>query len=308
MQESLKKLPMELSAIYELILSRVRDVKVVEPEESGMRIIEIVLCSARRLRLDELQHALATKDDDNEFHEEGCFQQNEILARTGGLLIIEADQTVLFMHHTVDEFLNRPEVYDENFEKGHLRLARKCLAYASFKTFKGPCEEIEQLHERYRFLKYAVYRLGYHLSQCIVASSITVQEATAFLEKDVPLASLQVIATKILTIPSHDRMNALLQGSSTLHLAILWDIEPLVKFLVSEGANINAKGFKDATPIQIAARTLSASSTKFLIDGKADLSVVDVEGRTALDLILTRSWRDMTLRISNIQLMTFLLD
>ena len=306
MRDSLKKLPLELSTIYNNALVRVRD-ETPEPEESGLRIVEIVLCSARRLFLDELQHALATKKDDDAFHEDGCYRHSEILARTGGLLTIEEDQSVQFMHHTVDEYLKQPQVYDENFSHGHLRLAQKCRAYLSFTIFKRPSEDIERLHREYHFLRYAAYRLGYHMSKCIAVGLIGFDEATEFLEKNVPLASLQVVASKILTIPSANRMDKFLEESSILTLAILWDIKPLVEHLIREGANVEVKSFKDATPLHIAARTASVSSTRFLLEAKADVSATDIEGRTALDLIMSRPWVDMIIRINDLQLLTFLI-
>ncbi len=213
---------LELSTIYELTLRRIRD-EATEPEESGLQIIEIVLCATKYLYLDELQHTLATEEGDNKFHAEDYYKQKEILARTGGLLTIENDQIVIFIHHTVDEYLNQQKVYHEYFNDGHLRLTRKYLAYVSFTTFKKPRKRMDQLrlHQQYPFLRYAAHRLGYHVSKCITTKSITIREATTFLEKNVPLASLQVIASKILTIPSADRMDVFLRQSSTLHLAIL---------------------------------------------------------------------------------------
>ncbi|KAI1406847.1 hypothetical protein F5Y13DRAFT_207411 [Hypoxylon sp. FL1857] len=287
-RESLKELPPEVSEVYGRALKRVsercNDSKT--NPQSGIGILGIALCSRRPPYLEELRHALATRYPRPEFNESGLPSESEILAQTGGFLTIENDRSVAFMHHTIDEYFKRREVYDEYFTYSHLHLARKCLTYVSHTNFT----EISEA--KYPFLRYAVHTLGYHISECIPSNSIHHTEILRFLRSDIPLVSLQAVASKIMKYPDVESIKSLKDESSTLHLAILWGLESIVKYLIENGtANIEERGFLGMTPLHMAAKCASLLSTKMLIDANADVSSVDSWGRTALDLVLERPWR-----------------
>jgi hypothetical protein len=77
--ESLEDLPVGLSQLYKLVLDLIRE-RTGDAADSGLQIVETVLCAARRLRPNELQHALATCKGDSNFNKLGCPVMGKILA------------------------------------------------------------------------------------------------------------------------------------------------------------------------------------------------------------------------------------
>jgi ankyrin repeat protein len=57
----------------------------------------------------------------------------------------------------------------------------------------------------------------------------------------------------------------------------------MVEFLISHGANINAKTDRGSTPLHLAAEQGHKDIVKLLIDKGANINVKDVYGRTPLD-------------------------
>jgi hypothetical protein len=300
--ESLETLPTDIRDIYRLMLERVVE-ESHGTTDQGLRIVETILCAVRRLSLAELQCALAIRDGDKEFQAEGCPSREKILGRTGGLITIDDNKIVLFMHHTVDQFLGEEDVFAGYFPNGHVNMKNKCLTYVSFEHFREPAHDIDMLKRQHPFLEYAAYRLGHHMSICFERGEMELCHATKFItdSERMPKAALQVIAEKILTIPSADRIPELIKRCSYLHLAILWDIKPVVTDLIAKKNGLNLRGFKDQTPLQYAARTNFVQAAELLLKDidNAHINSTEVEGRTALDLILTRPWRDATLKMNN---------
>jgi ankyrin repeat protein len=303
---SSRQLPPDYSSFYDDILAKIQAAHN-RSEESGLRILAIVLFSARRLSVDELRYATATIDSDAEFDSTGLYIDGEILRLTHNLLEVGHDGSVRFMHHTTAEYLKSSQVEYDYFRDRHLTLARICSTYVSFVGLRKPYRgSLSSLQEDYPFLQYATHNLGYHVSKCIDDHSWDVNDAKRFLKTNVPLSSLQLLSGKILTIPSPDRAVPFLEKSSTLHLAILWGIRPLVKMLLQEeDVDIESRGFKRATPLHTAARTLSLWAVELLLEHNPKVSAFEIEGRTALDFIIMRPWRDLTLRLSDLELRFF---
>ncbi|KAK2602963.1 hypothetical protein N8I77_009457 [Diaporthe amygdali] len=286
LKDALGRLPSRLFDVYERALQRVReqDRPDRDHEKSDMLIVEMVLCCARQFTLHELQHCLATRMGAVDIDESvvQSYSTDVMLSRTAGLLSIEDDEKVRFMHHTVDDYLESPEVFEQNFSNGHLTLAQKCRTYVQLTPFKEPSAPISVLHEDYPFLRYAANYLGYHMSACIKGGLMSIDQAREFLENINPGASLQVVSSKI------------------IHLAILWCVEPVVQSLVADASNTDLKqttGFKDQTPLHLAERTGSVFSVRVLLETHVDVTATEDEGRTALDFVLMRPWRDTILRI-----------
>lgn len=307
LETALGRLPNQLSGVYRRALQRVREQdRDDHPHEtSSILIVEMVLCCVRRLTLSELQHGLATREGsvDVDTGVVRSYTKDAILARTAGLISID-DDTVRFMHHTVDDYLEKKDVYEEYFSNGHLTLTKKCLTYVHLTVFDEPTKSLPQLINNYPFLRYAAHFLGHHMSICMRSGAVSANDAREFLEHIKPGASLQVVSGKILTMPTEDRMVPLLHGSSLIHLAILWCIEPFVQALAADPSNmalIQARGFKAQTPLHLAARTGSVTCVKALLEAKADVTATEIQGRTALDLILTRPWRNVILRLQELE-------
>ena len=77
-------------------------------------------------------------------------------------------------------------------------------------------------------------------------------------------------------------------GAGTLHWAVRFGREDIVRILVELGANMEAEDRDGETPLLYVARTGAPSIIKLLVEKGARLSAVDQRGRTALHRVAER--------------------
>ena len=100
------------------------------------------------------------------------------------------------------------------------------------------------------------------------------------------------------TAPSSFSINALFIGKgddnrSPLHLATENGSEKMVRFLVSQGANVNVSNEYGETPLHLAITSGSLSVIRFLVDSGADVHAADRGGQTALELAAAEDNEDV---------------
>ena len=74
-----------------------------------------------------------------------------------------------------------------------------------------------------------------------------------------------------------------------LHLALSNDRDELVKFLISNGANVNAFDSKGHTPLQTAITNNKDELVKLFIENGADVNTLDSTGHTPLQIAITKN-------------------
>ncbi|KAF6828908.1 ankyrin repeat protein [Colletotrichum plurivorum] len=67
------------------------------------KVVSWVVCTKRRLRIAELQHALAAEEEDQTY-EDGILSEEDIVSVCLGLVRIEPNSTVQLAHETAKEF------------------------------------------------------------------------------------------------------------------------------------------------------------------------------------------------------------
>ncbi|WP_054849042.1 ankyrin repeat domain-containing protein [Vulcanisaeta sp. JCM 14467] len=72
-------------------------------------------------------------------------------------------------------------------------------------------------------------------------------------------------------------------GMTPLHYAVLGNRLDIVKYLIENGADINARDNTGKTPLHFAAKNGYLDIVKYLIENKADINVKDNIGKTPLD-------------------------
>ena len=82
-------------------------------------------------------------------------------------------------------------------------------------------------------------------------------------------------------------------GYSILHAAIRKGKTEVVTFALANGANVNLRSKSKKSPLHYAAQYNQLAAAKLLVEAKADLTVKDKRGRTALDLAQGEAKREL---------------
>lgn len=131
----------------------------------ALQVLSVISCARRNLKLEELQHALATRIGDTKHYPKGIRRRENILHVTKGLVSIETDseKTVRLDHLTLAEYLHKTR--EKWFPNGEVDMANICLSYLSFDAFSKPCtvEEFAAKEVSHSFISYAVQFWGDHV-------------------------------------------------------------------------------------------------------------------------------------------------
>ena len=135
----LKTLPMKLYEIYKATLEKVK------PNRRNHRLLEFITASYRGLTTSELFIALNVQPGSREWDNDTLMRCQDaaktIYNCSGGLLQVDEDETVHFLHHSVVTFLHGGQPDGQNppnwacldTEQADLHLGEVCLAYLDLK-------------------------------------------------------------------------------------------------------------------------------------------------------------------------------
>ena len=283
--DALDTLPTELDDVYSIAVNRIRD-QSQNLKDLGMQILAWVNYAARRLTIDELRHAIATRPNDTLFRERGLIKPKELITRTAGLLQFQNGK-VECVHHTITEFLKKPGRADL-FPNAQTEITLTCLTYLQFSNFKDPTDDVENRATEFPFLGYAARHWGYHATRCIEHEPTYSKTFSDVLSKDqIPLGSLQIIAAKVLQNPVALRIPTWKKDMRPLQMAIVCGLDSIVETILSQDeVDTEEIGYKGETALHTAARSSSQSATKLLLSRHANVNATNYSGKTALDMIM----------------------
>ncbi|PMD46383.1 hypothetical protein L207DRAFT_450762, partial [Hyaloscypha variabilis F] len=135
MQEHRRNISDTIDVLYENDMNE--RIKGQEPDnvKFALQVLSVVSCARRNLKLEELQHALATRLGDSQHYPKGIRRRENILHVTKGLVTIDTDssQMVRLDHLTLADYLHRTR--EKWFPDGEIAMANVCLSYLNFDTF-----------------------------------------------------------------------------------------------------------------------------------------------------------------------------
>lgn len=306
---TLKVLPAEVNKSYDEALKRIFE-QENEDAELAKAVLFWVASTSRALSISELQHAMAMHDalsphDDlpteNIFEYqpitlpseprkltlasiEGSLVEEEVLLNVcaGLVRMDEKRKTTHLVHRTLQNYLE--DRIKKECPELHQVIAATCLAYLSLDDFAtGYCKDDDEMGARFRdfaLLKYAARYWGHHAREVQSDDSIR-QLALCFLESPQSLSSaVQVMHLSEYTYAGYSQHFP--SDVTPLQIAAYFNLEVMVKELIKQGANINAKDQNGWTVLHRAAENGYDSLVQILLENKADVNYNAAYGGTAL--------------------------
>jgi hypothetical protein len=277
--------------------------RVTEQSEArktiGLKILCWVLHAAQPLHVNELRHALAIEEGDEQFDEEGMFDPSLLLGTTKGLITLNMDE-IHFVHYTAKEYFTT--IDDDTFPDAEKEITQTCISYLKLKDFETPCKpyQLETRYEKFPFLWYAAMHWGYHTTKSD-DTALGIEARDFIAPGSIPLGSLQVIASKVLNLLWPDRIRG--WKLPQLQMAIVCNLEMIVRDAATSSPKhvLDEKGYKDETALHIAARVGSEESVRLLLEYGADVNATSYSGKTALDIIMAGPYMRTSIKISQLE-------
>ena len=138
----------------------------LQKAELGKRILSWIIHATRPLRVQELRHALAIEENDEEIDPDGLLDVPTLTSFCAGLVIVD-EQRGLFslVHPTTQEYFDKHK--DILFPAAHENIAATCITYLHMKPFRdeGALDDYGAFYERRctcHLLGYAAVNWGFH--------------------------------------------------------------------------------------------------------------------------------------------------
>ena len=315
-RKALETLPTDLYKSFAGIITRIRECP--GKAKLGMQVLMWVHFAYEPLELAELQHALAVEEGDTELDVDNIPSQKALLDCCLGLVLIDKEKTVRFVHYTLAEYFRKN--IKKEFPDGCNYISKTCLTYLNFGGLRQHCTSINSLEEKleeYKFLEYAALFWGNHINQQCNDDVTRLAEMIVDHESDCPPCAIQVLycnlyfwsmpakrfsGTHVMAyfalskyISHFGRVGRYMDlkddsGLTPLSWAAACGHESIVKILISRGdidtnikVDINSVDQKGQTPLSLAARRGHESVVRLLIETDGvDINAEDNEGLTSL--------------------------
>ena len=287
-RNALERLPTGSEAYdkaYEDALERIES-QDREGKELAKRALMWIVCATRPLMTVELQHALAIKTADSQFHANRQPDIEDVVSVCAALVTVDEESRIVrLVHYTTQEYFER--THGDWFPNAEVDITRTCVTYLSFDVFEhGFCHTDEAFEERLwsnPFFEYATRNWGHHAHKASTLSQALSQAVVSFLmsEAKVNASSQGLFAIKHYS--SHSNYSQQVPRRMTgLHLIAYLGVEGVVKLLLESKADVDSKDNNNQTPLSWAAQNGHEAVVKLLLESKADVDSKDNNNKTPL--------------------------
>ena len=268
----------DLNSVYYQTLGRIKDQKGGR-SRLGMEVLMWVSHAERRLRIDELCHALAVEMETTDLDLENVPPQDTVLGSCLGLVVVDKEtSTVRLIHYTVQEYLSQPGV----LPGAHRVLGQTCLTYLNYDQVKMlPANDVLNLGDiSLSFLKYSSLHWAGHAK--IELSDHAKSLALELLNRNGDHISATILLKKI--IGYYFRPSTTYHLFPGLHCASWFGLDEVVAALIEmQGCDINQGDYGGFTPLIWAARQGNQGAVMLLLArGDVNPDKPDSDGQTPL--------------------------
>jgi ankyrin repeat protein len=240
-----------LSEMYQATYSRIKSSDATTGD-LARRVILWICYAQRPLHEVELQHAIATELEDEDFDPDGITPGDLLRSSCMGLVTYDDEGMYSLFHLTAYEFFRSNP--DMTSDASHLLISRTCLAYLSFSSTgrQGPCEDLATLEARkleFRLLDYAAKHGADHIRQVEAA---LLEDVISFLHEDtLRQAFMQAFYHRHRDDEDLRRITfeALPSGSSPLQVACGRGLVSTAEKLLQDGADPESHDAQGWTPL-----------------------------------------------------------
>ena len=252
--------------------------------------------------MQELRHALATREGDKAIDEESFVNFDHLVRSCAGLVTVDTgSQIVRLIHLTAQDFFRTRA--SKCFPDAHTRLTRTCLTYLFFDEFsQGPYDPgstntsrysylrgpisvgrfISLRIERNPFMKYAAHHWGDHARGKATERALE-REILAFLSTPRALASTVQVQYRHVW-PGFERWSLDSSKHMPIHIVVSFALEHILETLLKivTAENLNVEDETKKTAFHWAVELRLANCARTLLAAGADIRTQDNHGRTAL--------------------------
>lgn len=278
---ALVTLPEGLENMYNDVLERIQG-QDTELASLAMKVLGWIYHARRPLGILELQHALAVEPGDTFLDEDGMVEKDMLLSVCGGLLSLQEDDTVAFIHYTAQEYFDLQA--STLFKDLKISIAQTCLTYLSFEDLaqgaSASDEEFENRLIQYPFLEYASSYWGTHVHSICVqdleASNLYLASQVVDFLKDPSAVSTSVqastVCSRVRRLKHAGYSQEFPKHTPSILLASSFNLSEIVTDLIQQNAKIDEKDSRGVRALHQAIWEHHDSVTKLLIDQGADLN------------------------------------
>ncbi|KAF3201204.1 hypothetical protein TWF191_003464 [Orbilia oligospora] len=273
-----------------------------DSKELAKQVLTWIAYATRPLKASELQCALAVEIGTPAFDEENTPDLHRMISVCAGLVIMEDEsKTMRLVHYTAQEYFeDHPQALSPNCHNDILEVCATYLSYDIFET--GPCEP-EKLFsarlESYALYKYASLDWVHHAYKSSVRATPLVMGLLQNQKKLEACNQIRIIGdyrwdrNKVMTglcfaacFGLEGPVAALLSagadtetwehrsGATPLSGAVIRGHGTVVKLLLENGANIEAKGYYNDTPLHLAVERKHEAIVGLLVNSGADIEAM----------------------------------
>jgi ankyrin repeat protein len=256
--------------------------QVLDQKEMAKQVLSWISCARRQLTTVELRNALAVELNEPEFDRDNVPDLIDIVSVCAGLVTVDEKSDIIrLVHYTTQEFFQR--TWTSWFPDAHWMVARTCVTYLSFDTFKtGSCSTDKDFETRlyqYPLYSYAAANWGFHYQ----AQPVDVRLAIRFLSDINTLdACVQGLWAKKLSPNHFEYSQRFPKQFAMLHVAACFGLEGVMQQLIQLGHETNVKDSYGRTPLSWAAQDGCDAVVRILLENRADPNSKDKDGLSPL--------------------------